>query len=440
MPSYNQAGYIREAVASVLAQDDPNWELWILDNSTDETPDFLRSLSDPRIHAEHRPRRMDPGTCLNEMLAKAAGDYFAFIHTDNRLLPGFVRRHREVLGRDPLALAYSDFHEINGTGRRQRTHRRPDPFPAERLFSCDSLGVPFAATTALAQQVGGFPAGDLADDVFFAIAADAVGPRFHIPEPLVEYRAHSQSRTELSGMWAVRRAIHRTVVAAYKLRDARLADPFAGRWGQVEAHVARASGMARILARHLLARAGWPDQPWIDGTDPASFWLAWACFETGHPPAGFVDRRPGQLLGLPVADAAPGPVLRPRRCGFAPEATGPGLLLPLQWLLGGCSAEGRALRRLTPEAMAIALVPFQVAHSEKISVWIRGQGAVAAYVAYGAAQLGDLDVAGFVAVKSAFGSLPCLPDAVPGTPPWVLPGEAGPGLVWAPRGRAMIED
>lgn len=439
MPSYNQAGYIREAVASVFTQDDPNWELWILDNSTDGTPAFLATLTDPRIHAEHRPQRMDPGTCLNEMLAKANGDHFAFIHTDNRLLPGFVRRHRDVLNGDSLALAYSDFYEIDEVGNRNRVHRRPDPFPAERLFSCDSLGVPFAATTALAQRVGGFPAGDLADDVFFAIAADAVGPRFHIPEPLVEYRTHGQSRTEQSGMWAVRQAIHRTVVAAYKMRDTQLADPFAGRWELVQAHVARASGMARILARHLLARAGQPEHPWIDGTDPASFWLAWGCFEAGHPPAGFVDQRPGQLLGLPVVAAAPGPVLRPRRRGFASESTGPGLLLPLRWLLGGCPAEGRSLRRLTPEAMAIALVPFQALHPEKTPVWIWGKGALAAYLAYGAAQLADLDVAGFVGATSPFGSLPCVPGAPYGNAPWVLPGEAGAGLAWVPRGRAMIE-
>jgi len=33
MPSFNQARYIVAAISSVLAQEDPDWELWIVDNS-----------------------------------------------------------------------------------------------------------------------------------------------------------------------------------------------------------------------------------------------------------------------------------------------------------------------------------------------------------------------------------------------------------------------
>ena len=71
MPSYNQAHFIGEAVVSVLAQEDPDWELWILDNSTDTTPQVMAAFTDPRIHFIHEPRRMDPGLCLNEMLRMA---------------------------------------------------------------------------------------------------------------------------------------------------------------------------------------------------------------------------------------------------------------------------------------------------------------------------------------------------------------------------------
>ena len=97
MPSYNQARFITEAVDSVLAQEDPDWELWILDNSTDETPQVMASYQDPRIHFVHEPARMDPGTCLNWMLERAQGEHFSYIHTDNRLLPSFVGAHRKAL-------------------------------------------------------------------------------------------------------------------------------------------------------------------------------------------------------------------------------------------------------------------------------------------------------------------------------------------------------
>jgi len=83
------ARFIGEAVASVLGQDDPDWELWILDNSTDETPQVMEAYRDERIHFVHEPARMDPGSCLNWMLERAVGEHFSYIHTDNRLLPGF---------------------------------------------------------------------------------------------------------------------------------------------------------------------------------------------------------------------------------------------------------------------------------------------------------------------------------------------------------------
>ena len=60
MPSYNQAHYIASAVDSVLAQDDADWVLWIIDNSSDRTPEVMRNYSDdPRIHFVHIPQRMD---------------------------------------------------------------------------------------------------------------------------------------------------------------------------------------------------------------------------------------------------------------------------------------------------------------------------------------------------------------------------------------------
>jgi len=49
MPSYNQSHYIVEAVRSVLAQDDQDWELWIVDNSSDNTPQVMHEFTDPRI-------------------------------------------------------------------------------------------------------------------------------------------------------------------------------------------------------------------------------------------------------------------------------------------------------------------------------------------------------------------------------------------------------
>ncbi|HUP91425.1 MAG TPA: glycosyltransferase family A protein [Solimonas sp.] len=195
MPSYNQARYIGAAIASVLAQDDPDWELWIVDNSTDETPAVVAQFTDPRIRFHHIARRMDPGSCLNWMLARAQGRDFSYVHTDNNLLPGYVRVLRAALAATPLALAYCDMKEIDAAGRRTAVIRR-GAFDLPRMLSLGPLGVPFAATTALAHELGGFATGDIADDVRFCTLAWGVAQFAHVREPLLDYRLHGASRTQ----------------------------------------------------------------------------------------------------------------------------------------------------------------------------------------------------------------------------------------------------
>jgi hypothetical protein len=198
MPSYNQAHYIVHAVRSVLAQDDPEWELWIVDNSTDATPQAMQAFDDPRIRFHHIPQRMDPGTCLNWMLARAQGTMFSYLHTDNDLQPNYVRAFRAAMSGRELALAYCDMRLIDGSGRCTGVHRR-GRFDFPRLLSLDPLGVPFAATTELARRLGGFSANDVADDVRFCIASHGPAEFVHVPEPIIDYRAHVGSRTAGAG-------------------------------------------------------------------------------------------------------------------------------------------------------------------------------------------------------------------------------------------------
>ena len=302
-------------------------------------------------------------------------------------------------------------------------HRRPDPFPLPQLFSSDSLGVPFAATTALATSIGGFTTDDLADDVYFVLRADGLGPRLHIAEPLMEYRVHSQSRTELSGGMEVRRAIHRSALKAYQDRSDTLPDPFEGLSAKVRAHVDKASAMALSLAAELLTAAGRHDV-WIEGTGPASFWLAWACANLGWAPRGFLDSVPGQLLGLEVrslnAELAPGAVLlRPRKRKLTERSHGPGFSQPFRWLMAGLSPEDTVLRRMPTELASGLLIPHQV--QGRGDVWIQGAGPTAAYLGYLAEVLGGEHVMGWVSeTQMPLDGLPTVFQAPKDAVVWVV--------------------
>jgi glycosyltransferase involved in cell wall biosynthesis len=200
MPSYNQAHYITSAVDSVIKQDDPDWELWIVDNSTDATPGVMKQYEDPRIHFVHIPKRMDPGTCLNWVLEREGEKHrdFSYIHTDNLLRSDYVRHMRSALSQAEACVAYCDMNSLDASGHYTGVFRR-GTFDLARLFSFSTLGVPFSATTCLSRQLGGFSRMDVADDVIFCVRAWARAHFVHIPDAIMDYRSHADSRTTAHG-------------------------------------------------------------------------------------------------------------------------------------------------------------------------------------------------------------------------------------------------
>lgn len=93
MPVYNGMPYIPEAVESVLAQDEQDWELVISDNgSTDSTRDYLRSLQDPRIRVHLQQANLGIFGNLNFLLAQAQASIAKILCADDRLLPGALAR------------------------------------------------------------------------------------------------------------------------------------------------------------------------------------------------------------------------------------------------------------------------------------------------------------------------------------------------------------
>lgn len=198
MPSYNQAHYIGYAIESILAQTDPDWDLWIIDNSTDNTPEVVSRYQDSRIQFHHIPKRMDPGTCLNWALERTHSRHFSYVHTDNNLAPNYVALMRCALEKNEHALAYCELRVINDSGAYTGVYKRGE-FDLPRLTSLSPLGVPFSATTKLAQEVGGFSTRDVADDVLFCLQAYGRAHYVHIPDALVDYRLHQDSRTTEHG-------------------------------------------------------------------------------------------------------------------------------------------------------------------------------------------------------------------------------------------------
>jgi len=86
IPAFNRAAFLREAIDSVLAQTYEDFELIVVDDgSTDNSRSMLDSYKD-RLSCILSGNE-GPGAARNKGIAAAAGDYIAFLDSDDLWLP-----------------------------------------------------------------------------------------------------------------------------------------------------------------------------------------------------------------------------------------------------------------------------------------------------------------------------------------------------------------
>ncbi|MBP3966089.1 glycosyltransferase family 2 protein [Paenibacillus lignilyticus] len=97
LTSYNRPVMIRDAIASVLDQSYPHWELWIVDDhSNQETQDVIHAIAstDSRIQiiqsgVSHQDRRKTTryATCINMAIPRITGDLVTYLTDDDIYYP-----------------------------------------------------------------------------------------------------------------------------------------------------------------------------------------------------------------------------------------------------------------------------------------------------------------------------------------------------------------
>lgn len=125
IPTFNQAAYIGEAVASALSQTWPSVEVIVSDNhSTDETAAILESHSDSRVRVIRPAAHVTMFANFQFAADAARGRYVVFLSSDDTLRPEFVSTlvpHLEADAR--LAYAYAACELIDKDGKRRGTSR-----------------------------------------------------------------------------------------------------------------------------------------------------------------------------------------------------------------------------------------------------------------------------------------------------------------------------
>jgi len=119
VPSFNQGRFIRETIASCLAQDYRPIEIVVMDGgSKDETVEVLRSFDAPELRWRSKPDR-GVVDAVNKALGEARGDILTIQSSDDLFMPGAVTAAVDALRKRPdAALVYGDVELIDGNSKR----------------------------------------------------------------------------------------------------------------------------------------------------------------------------------------------------------------------------------------------------------------------------------------------------------------------------------
>lgn len=219
VPTFNCAGYIGEAIRSILDQSRQPDEIVIVDDgSTDGTQDIVRSFHDSRLHYVYQANS-GVSAARNLGIRKAAGEFIAFLDADDRWRPTMLQQQAAVLESDPgIVCCFTNFvrfEQVTGQFLSDQfryyalddLETRPGPIAESRLIVGDAFSglVQFGIIPAYTQvmmfrsaAIRDVPFDEdlrLGEDTLFALRVFMKGGVAFNHEVLAEVRRHDTNTT-----------------------------------------------------------------------------------------------------------------------------------------------------------------------------------------------------------------------------------------------------
>lgn len=120
-PSYNQARYIRTTIDSVLSQDYPNLEYFVVDGgSTDGTVEILQSYGKKLNWVSEKDNGQ--ADAINKGLHMAKGEILAYLNSDDIYLPGCLKQVGEYYHETKANWITGDCLTIDEDGHKYRSN------------------------------------------------------------------------------------------------------------------------------------------------------------------------------------------------------------------------------------------------------------------------------------------------------------------------------
>jgi glycosyltransferase involved in cell wall biosynthesis len=230
IPVYNGEAFVREAIASALAQQGvDSIEVLIVDNaSTDRTPEIVASFTDARVRYHRNDANLGAVPNFNRAIALAQGEYVKILCADDVIYPTCVAKQLGALRRagPHTALACCARAVLVGQGRRRA--RRAYPGRGRQIAGRDAIVACVRRGTNLIGEPGAVlarrdaieAAGGFAPDQSFCVDIDLwfrlllTGDLVVVAETLAGFRVRADS-------WSISLSRHhaesfRELIARYR--------------------------------------------------------------------------------------------------------------------------------------------------------------------------------------------------------------------------------
>lgn len=195
IPAYARPGELREAIASVLAQEQIHVEVIVGDDSGDLEA-VVHEFDDPRVVYFRNAVRRGMAGNWGAVLDRATAPYLALLMDDDRLLPGFGQRCVMHLRSHPSVDVAFTNHYFQRTGSSPTERSTPlqggtyEEFLVPLLTTMPVAVSACVMTRRVWDQVRPLP-DLLSADVFLFVSAARLGFVFtYLDEPLMVYRIH----------------------------------------------------------------------------------------------------------------------------------------------------------------------------------------------------------------------------------------------------------
>ena len=199
IPAYNVAHLIVDALTSIFAQTNDDYEIIVVNDGSPDTPQLEQALQPYRdgILYITRPNG-GPAAARNSGILAAKGEYIAFLDSDDQWLPTHLAQMREVLERDPtLALVYGDTVNFGDLAEVGATTMGANPSEGLATFESLVLGkCTVVSSTVVARRQALLDAG-LFDESFIQGEDFDLWARVAYHGGRIDYRKHIHARRRI---------------------------------------------------------------------------------------------------------------------------------------------------------------------------------------------------------------------------------------------------